>query len=513
MLLVAAGQEGYGDARRYDNAGFTMNILLISPQTPDTFWSFKHVLRFVSKRASFPPLGLLTVAAMLPAEWDLRLADLNVKRLKDADLRWADFVMVSAMIVHKDSVRSIAAQCREHGKPVIAGGPLFTTGHEAFPEIEHFVLGEAEEIMPLVLEDLRQNRLQHIYKAPRWPDLAQTPVPRWDLIDLRHYVTMPVQFSRGCPFNCEFCDIIVMNGRVPRTKPPAQLIAELEALRARGWKEMVFIVDDNFIGDKARTRELLGEMVAWRRRTGAEMGFLTEASVNLADDAEMCALMVEAGFTKVFVGIESPSVEALEECRKLQNRGRDLVQAVRLLQQRGLEVMGGFIVGFDSDKSDVFKRQFEFIQRSGVVTAMVGLLTALPQTRLYNRLKKEGRLEAETSGNNTDTALNFKPRLNREFLQSGYRDLMKKLYEPKVYYQRVRTFLQNHKTSAPALRLSRADFMAFVKSLWLLGVWYRGRVAYWRFFLGTLLRRPSQFRQAIQFAIVGYHFRRVAQEC
>jgi radical SAM superfamily enzyme YgiQ (UPF0313 family) len=490
-----------------------MNILLISPQTPDTFWSFKHVLRFVSKRASFPPLGLLTVAAMLPAEWDLRLVDLNVKRLKEADLRWADVVMVSAMIVHKDSVRSIAAQCREHGKPVIAGGPLFTTGHEAFPEIEHFVLGEAEEIMPLVLEDLRQNRLQHIYKAPRWPDLAQTPVPRWDLIDLRHYVTMPVQFSRGCPFNCEFCDIIVMNGRVPRTKPPAQLIAELEALRARGWKEMVFIVDDNFIGDKARTRELLGEMVAWRRRTGAEMGFLTEASVNLADDAEMCALMVEAGFTKVFVGIETPSVEGLEECRKLQNRGRDLVEAVQLLQQRGLEVMGGFIVGFDSDKSDVFKRQFEFIQRSGVVTAMVGLLTALPQTRLYNRLKKEGRLETETSGNNTDTALNFKPRLNREFLQSGYRELMKKLYEPKFYYQRVRTFLQNHKTSAPALRLSRADFMAFVKSLWLLGVWYRGRVAYWRFFLGTLLRRPGQFRQAIQFAIVGYHFRRVAQEC
>ena len=498
---------------RYCNAGFTMNILLISPQTPDTFWSFKHVLRFVSKRASFPPLGLLTVAAMLPAEWDLRLVDLNVKRLKEADLRWADVVMVSAMIVHKDSVRSIAAQCRDQGKPVIAGGPLFTTGYEAFPEIAHFVLGEAEEIMPLVVEDLRHNRLQHIYKAPRWPDLAQTPVPRWDLIDLRHYVTMPVQFSRGCPFNCEFCDIIVMNGRVPRTKPPAQLIAELEALRVRGWKEMVFIVDDNFIGDKQRTRELLGEMVAWRRRTGAEMGFLTEASVNLADDEGLCALMVEAGFTKVFVGIETPSVEALEECRKLQNRGRDLVQAVRLLQQRGLEVMGGFIIGFDSDKSDIFKRQFEFIQRSGVVTAMVGLLTALPQTRLYNRLKKEGRLETETSGNNTDTALNFKPRLNREFLQSGYRDLMKKLYEPKAYYQRVRTFLQNHKTSAPALRLSRADFMAFVKSLWLLGVWYRGRVAYWRFFIGTLLRRPSQFRQAIEFAILGYHFRRVAQEC
>src|SRR5271157_3217127 len=470
-----------------------MNILLISPQTPDTFWSFKHVLRFVSKRASFPPLGLLTVAAMLPRDWNLRLVDMNVNRLKDADLRWADFVMISAMIVHKDSVRNIVARSMANGKPVIAGGPLFTTGHDAFPEIQHFVLGEAEDIMPQVVQDLRHHCLQHIYKAARWPVLAQTPVPRWDLIDLRNYVTMSAQFSRGCPFNCEFCDIIVMNGRVPRTKSPRQLIAELEALRLRGWKEMVFIVDDNFIGDKRHTRALLRQMVQWRRRTRAEMGFLTEASVNLADDAELCALMVEAGFTKVFVGIETPSVESLEECRKLQNRGRDLVQAVRVLQQRGLEVMGGFIVGFDSDKTDIFKRQFEFIQRSGVVTAMVGLLTALPQTRLYNRLKTEGRLESETSGNNVDSALNFKPKLSREFLQSGYRELMKKLYAPRNYYQRIRTFLEHHTPSGPRFRLSWTELKAFVKSLWLLGVLEPERLTYWRFFVTTLLRRPRQF--------------------
>jgi radical SAM superfamily enzyme YgiQ (UPF0313 family) len=272
-------------------------------------------------------------------------------------------------------------------------------------------------------------------------------------------------------------------------------------------------VDDNFIGDKRRTRALLHEMVAWRRRTRSEMGFLTEASVNLADDAELCSLMVEAGFTKVFVGIETPSAESLEECRKLQNQGRDLVETVQTLQQRGLEVMGGFIVGFDNDKTDIFKRQYDFIQSSGVVTAMVGLLTALPQTRLYQRLKSEGRLEAETSGNNTDSVLNFKPKLNREFLQSGYRDLMKKLYEPKAYYQRVRTFFKNHQTTAPSLRLSSQDFMAFVKSFWLLGVWYQGRLAYWRFFWGTVFRRPRNFRQAIEFAILGYHFRRVAQGC
>jgi radical SAM superfamily enzyme YgiQ (UPF0313 family) len=489
-----------------------MRILLVSPANPDTFWSFKHVLRFVAKKAAFPPLGLLTVAAMLPREWELRVVDMNVERLRDEHLCWADCVMISAMIIHKASVREVAKRCIECGKPVIAGGPLFTTGHEAFPEIPHFVLGEAEEVMPQLIEDLRSGRLQSIYKAGRWPNIEQTPAPRWDLVDLQNYVTMAVQFSRGCPYDCEFCDIIVMNGRVPRTKTPAQLVAELEELRRRGWKKMVFVVDDNFIGDKRRTRVLLREMIAWRRRTRSGMGFLTEASVNLADDAELCALMVEAGFQKVFVGIETPSVESLDECRKLQNRGRDLLESVRTLQQRGLEVMGGFIVGFDSDKADIFKRQFEFIQHSGVVVSMVGLLTALPQTRLWQRLKREGRLEAESSGNNTQAELNFQPKLNREFLQNGYRDLMKKLYEPNVYYQRIQIFLKNHCPSGPRLALSRADLLAFVKSFWLLGIWYRGRVAYWKFFWSTLLLRPRQFPRAIEMAIVGYHFRRVARQ-
>ena len=488
-----------------------MNILLISPQTPDTFWSFKHVLRFVSKKSAFPPLGLLTIAAMLPREWRLKVVDLNVSRLREADLQQADVVMISAMLVHEASVREVAARCAALGKRVIAGGPLFTTGHDAFPEIQHFVLGEAEELMTQVVADLQSGQLQRTYQAPHRPSLALTPVPRWDLIDLKNYVTMAVQFSRGCPFDCEFCDIIVMNGRTPRTKSPAQVIAELDVLRERGWKDMVFIVDDNFIGNKTRTRELLRELIAWRRRTKPAMGFFTEASVNLADDAELRALMVEAGFRKVFVGIETPVAESLVECRKFQNQHRDLVAAVQTLQRDGLQVMGGFIVGFDSDTPDIFHRQFDFIQRSGVVTAMVGLLTALPQTRLYQRLKSEGRLEARSTGNNTDATLNFKPKLNKEFLQAGYRDLMKKLYEPRVYYQRIRTFMKNHRPTGSQLRLSWADFCAFVKSFWLLGIWYRGRVAYWRFFWSTLLRRPRQFREAIELAIIGHHFRRVAQ--
>lgn len=488
-----------------------MRILLVSPRTPDTFWSFAHVLRFVAKKAAFPPLGLLTIAAMLPRDWELKLVDLNVERLDDADLGWADFVLLGAMIVHQESVREIARRCHALGKRVVAGGPLFTTGHEAFPEIPHFVLGEAEEIMPRLVADLRAGTLQPVYRAPGFPRLEQTPVPRYDLIRLRNYVTMAAQFSRGCPFDCEFCDIIVMNGRVPRTKAPAQFVAELEALRRRGWKDMVFVVDDNFIGNRARTKALLRAMIEWRERTRPAMGFLTEASINLADDAELRALMVAAGFRKVFVGIETPSAAALEECRKLQNTGRDLVAAVQTLQASGLEVMGGFIVGFDSDTRDIFKQQFDFIQHSGVATAMVGLLTALPQTRLYHRLQREGRLLAESSGNNTVADLNFRPKLNREYLENGYRELMRRLYEPRNYYRRIRTFLANYQAgSSERLRVSWSDLEAFVKSFWLLGVWYRGRWAYWRFFVGTLVRRPRRFRLAIELAIIGHHFRRVA---
>ena len=487
-----------------------MKILLVYPQTPDTFWSFKHVLGFISKRAAFPPLGLLTVAAMLPGEWELRLVDTNVERLKDDDLRWADYVMISAMIVHRKSVDEIVGRCRNLSKTIIAGGPLFTTGHAAFPLIPHFVLGEVEDTMTRLIEDLEAGTLRPVYQSPGRPDITKVPAPRWDLIDLGHYATMAVQFSRGCPFDCEFCDITVMNGRVPRTKTPAQLIHELETLRIRGWKDAVFVVDDNFIGNKKLSKALLREMIPWRSRVQAEMGFHTEASVNLADDTELCELMVQAGFKKVFLGIETPSAESLEECRKLQNRGRDLVATVKTLQRFGLEVMGGFIIGFDHDQRDIFERQFEFIQRSGVVTAMVGLLTALPGTRLHRRLKEEGRLERETTGNNTDAVLNFKPKLDREFLIAGYRELMRKLYEPRSYYQRARTFLKAHRSGGPNLRLSWSDFRAFLRSFWLLGVWYRGRIAYWRFFWSTLLLRPRQFSNAIELAITGYHFRRVA---
>jgi radical SAM superfamily enzyme YgiQ (UPF0313 family) len=488
-----------------------MRVLLLYPQNPETFWSFKHVLRFLSKKSAFPPLGLLTIAAMLPRHWELKLVDLNVESLGDEHLEWADYILLSGMIVHKQSIDLIVKRCQSFGKPIIAGGPIFTTGHAAFPEIQHFVIGEAEEIMPQLIEDMTRRALRHIYQASGRPDITRAPIPRWDLINFRHYVTMPAQFSRGCPYDCEFCDIIIMNGRVPRTKAPEQFIAELEALRQRGWKEMVFVVDDNFIGDKKRAKSLLNAMIEWRNRTKTRMGFLTEASVNLADDPELCDLMVQAGFKKVFVGLETPMAASLQECHKIQNKGRDLVEAIQIIQRSGMEVMGGFIIGFDNDQQDIFHRQFEFIQRSGVVTAMVGLLTALPQTRLYHRLMREGRLEADSTGNNTQAILNFKPMLNREFLQNGYRELMQQLYEPGAYYQRIRALLKSYHPRGPRVAFSSAQVKAFLRSLWVLGFWSRGRRAYWHFFLGTLLCRPRKFRVAIELAIIGHHFRRVAR--
>ncbi|MCH5376329.1 MAG: B12-binding domain-containing radical SAM protein, partial [Planctomycetes bacterium] len=332
-----------------------MNVLLVSPETPSTFWSFRYVVRFVSKRAVFPPLGLLTVASMLPRSWQLKLVDLNVSRLRTADIRWADYVMISGMIVHRESVRDIVARCRAQGRTIIGGGPLFTTGHEEFADDVHAVIGEAEDIIPELVRDMESGMLKPSYQTSDHPDIRRTPTPRWDLIQRKHYVTMPVQFSRGCPYNCEFCDIIVMNGRIPRTKSPAQMLAELDALRQGGWDDQVFIVDDNFIGNKVRVKEFLRELIQWRERTGSHMGFFTEASVNLADDPELLDLMAQAGFHRVFLGIETPNATSLEECQKQQNTRLNLAEAIRTIQAAGMEVMGGFIVGFDNDPENIFE--------------------------------------------------------------------------------------------------------------------------------------------------------------
>ena len=383
-----------------------MRILLVYPQYPDTFWSFKHALKFVSKKAAFPPLGLLTVAAMLPAEWEKKLVDMNVARLTDEDIKWADYVFISAMVVQQDSVKEVIARCKRLNTRIVAGGPLFTTGYEEFDGVDHFVLGEAEVTLPLFLEDLEKGCARHVYSSGTRPDIRRTPIPLWSLINMNNYSSMNVQYSRGCPFNCEFCDIILLNGHQPRTKEKEQLVAELDELYRRGWREGVFVVDDNFIGNKKKLKlEILPAIIEWRKGKRHPFVLSTEASINLADDEELMQLMVDAGFSTVFIGIETPNEESLLECAKLQNRNRDLVASVKKIQNCGLEVQGGFIVGFDSDPLSIFKNQINFIQKSGIVTAMVGLLNAPPGTRLYQRLKKENRLVKAFTGNNTDLSL------------------------------------------------------------------------------------------------------------
>lgn len=488
-----------------------MKVLLVEPRTPETFWSLRHALRFVGKRAANPPLGLLTLAGLLPRSWSLRVADQNTHLLKDADLQWADYVLVSAMAIHREAVGELAVRCRAAGKTLIGGGPLFGTDAAADLGVDHAVVGEAEEVAAQLAADMEHGCVQALYEAPRFPSLDLTPIPRWDLVDLRHYATLSVQSCRGCPFDCEFCDVVALNGRKPRYKTPDRFIAELEDLRLRGWQEAVFVVDDNFVGNPQRCRQLLEAVIAWRQSTGARMVFLTEASVDMAAQPDLLRLMVTAGFKKVFLGLETPSLESLRECRKLQNLRGDLTEAVQTIQAAGLEVMGGFIIGFDSDGPDIFQRQFEFIQKSGVVTAMVGLLQALPRSRLYQRLAGEGRLRGDSNGNNTLAVFNFEPRLDREFLVENYRRLMQKLYEPKNYYQRVRVFLDHHSMGGPPPKLTGRDILAVFKSMWLVGLVHRGRRAYWRLMASTLLRHPGQMGVAITLVITGHHFRQVAR--
>lgn len=487
-----------------------MKVLLVEPRTPETFWTLRHALKFVGKRAANPPLGLLTVAGLLPRDWDLRLVDANIRDLRDDDVRWADYVLISAMVIHRDAVTTLVRRCHAAGKAVVGGGPLFTADPADSLGVDHVVVGEAEEIAGDLAADMEAGCVKPLYEARRFPDIARTPLPRWDLVDLRVYATMSVQSCRGCPYDCEFCDVVALNGHRPRTKSPVQFVAELEDLRRRGWRGATFVVDDNFVGDRRRCLALLEAVIRWRRETGARMTFLTEASVNMAEDPQLLRLMVAAGFKKVFLGIETPSADSLRECHKLQNLRGDLNQAVRTIQQAGIEVMGGFIVGFDSDEADIFERQFDFIQKTGVVTAMVGLLQAMPRSRLYARLAAENRLLNASQGDNTRAAFNFEPRLDRDFLIENYRRLMTRLYEPRAYYRRIQTFLDEHPMRGPRISLTWHDIGAVVASLWSMGVAQPGRRAYWEFLTRTLLRHPDQVGVAVTLSITGYHFRRVA---
>ena len=486
-----------------------MRILLVYPEFPDTFWSFKHALKFIRKKAGAPPLGLLTVAAMLPSEWEKRLIDINVMDLKEEDLAWADYVFVSAMVVQRESVRTILKRCKTVGVKVVAGGPLFTMEHDQFPDVDHFVLNEAEETLAPFLRDLLQGQARRVYASAEFPDIHQTPIPLWQMADLKHYDTISIQFSRGCPFNCDFCNVTALLGHRPRTKTAAQIIAELDSLYAVGWRKSIFFVDDNFIGNKKQIKsEVLPALIEWRKgKTG--MPFSTEASINLADDPVLLKLMVQAGFDTVFVGIETPNEDSLAECSKNQNKGRDLVESVKQLQRAGLQVQGGFIVGFDNDSPSIFQQQIDFIQKSGIVTAMVGLLQAPLGTRLYERMQKEGRLVNEFSGDNVDGSTNIIPRMGLESLRKGYRTILNQIYAPKFYYERVLTFLREYQAPGIKIHLEPQYVLALWRSIYQLGIRGIERAQYWRLFFWTLFRRPRLFPLAITFAIYGFHFRQI----
>ncbi len=490
-----------------------MKILLVYPEFPDTFWSFKHALKFIRKKAGAPPLGLLTVAAMLPSEWEERFVDLNATDLAQEDLKWADYVFVSAMIVQRDSARALIARCEGAGVKVVAGGPLFTMEHAQFPDVDHFVLNEAELTLPSFLADLANGCAQRIYTTTEFPDIRQSPAPLWQLANLKHYDTISIQFSRGCPFSCDFCNITALLGHRPRLKTAAQIIAELDGLYALGWRKSVFFVDDNFIGNKKQLKsEVLPALIEWRKgKTG--MPFSTEVSINLADDPELLRLMTQAGFDAVFVGIETPNEDSLVECSKTQNKGRDLVGSVKQLQRAGLQVQGGFIVGFDNDTPAIFQQQIDFIQKSGIVTAMVGLLQAPPGTRLYDRLKREGRLVdgREMSGDNVDGSTNIIPKMGLDALREGYRKILDQIYAPPFYYERVLTFLREYQPPEVRFHLEAQYVLALGRSIYRLGIRGVERAHYWRLFFWTLFRRPRLFPLAITLAIYGFHFRQVAE--
>ncbi len=491
-----------------------MKILFVYPRYPDTFWSFRHALKFVSKKANFPPLGLLTVAAMLPGEWEKRLVDLNVSSLSDENIKWADYVFLSAMVVQKDSVREVIARCNRLKTKVVAGGPLFTTGYEEFEGVDHFVLGEAEVTLSQFLNDLARGCPQRVYSSDERPDISRTPIPMWSLINMNHYSAMSLQYSRGCPFDCDFCDIIVLNGHRPRTKGSQQMIDELEALYCRGWRGGLFIVDDNFIGNKKKLKtETLPAMIAWSKEKKYPFLFFTEASINMADDEELMELMAQAGFNRVFIGIETPHEDSLVECNKVQNRNRDLAAAVKTIQHHGFEVMGGFILGFDSDPASIFSKQIQFIQKSGIVTAMVGLLNAPKGTKLYKRLKKENRLTNDFTGDNTDFSMNFVPKMQYETLMTGYKNVLDTIYSPRHYYERVVTFLKEYRPRKTAgiskLRLSHVT--GFIRALWVLGFVDKGKSYFWRLVFTTLLKRPRKLPISLGLSLSGFHFRKVVE--
>jgi len=497
------------------------NALLVYPAFETSFWSFKFALQYLGKKSSMPSLGLLTLANMFSKDYNLRLVDMNVRPLTDADLHWADLVCTSTMIVQRKSLEHVVARARRAGKPVAAGGPHPTSYWEEMADIDYFLLGEVEETFPLFLRDLENGTAKHIYVPREKPAITQTPLPRYDLINMRAYGSMLLQFSRGCPFDCEFCDITKLYGRVPRTKTNEQMLAEFDLLYGLGWRGALFLVDDNFIGNRRDALRLLRALIAWQRERNYPFNLCTEASMNLVEYEELMDAMMQAGFTSIFVGIETPTPEALIATKKKQNVRKDdpdyPLHAIQTLQGKGFEVMGGFILGLDGDTPEVFDIHIRFIQQAAVAMAMEGLLTVLKGTDLYYRMEREGRLRGDTTGNNLDTHLNFVPEMPEEVLRAGYKRVLNTIYDRRLeqYFARCWTLLQNlDRSRAPKpmdtpLRLTETMRFALASMRQLVST--QGP-AYLRFLSRVLTRHPDMLREAFALAAKGYHLSKITEQ-
>ena len=489
-----------------------MNVLLVYPQCPDSFWSFKHALKFISKKAAVPPLGLITVSAMLPSTWQKKLVDMNVSKLDEMDIKWADYVFISAMYIQKESVSRVIAECLKWHTKIVAGGPLFTQEYNNYPQVDHFVLNEAEITLAPFLKDLELGQPKRVYQTDEYADITQTPVPDFHLLSVKDYAFMNIQVTRGCPFACNFCEITSLLGHKVRMKDTSQIINELDVLFYKiNWRGPVSIVDDNFIGNKNQLKtNLLPAMKEWMKKHRFPFCFNIETSINLADEPELLNQLVETGFNSTFIGIETPDEDSLHYCNKVQNKNRDLLKSIRQIQNGGMQVSAGFIVGFDSDTPSVFQRQIDFIQQSGIVSAMVGLLNAPKNTKLYHQLKAENRLTTDSTGNNTDMSMNFIPKMGYRDLLDGYKRIIHNIYSTKPYYNRIRRLLLNYnRKTAYQSKISFSLCWAFLKSMFIIGIVNNGRWEYWKLVMWTLLNRPGALIDAITYTVYGYHYRKV----
>jgi radical SAM superfamily enzyme YgiQ (UPF0313 family) len=489
-----------------------VKALLVYPETPTSFWSFKDALKFIAKKVAEPPLGLITIAALLPNEWDKKLIDMNISKLEDEYILWADYVFLSGMNIQVNSFKDVIRKCNKLKRKIIVGGPLATTQYKDFLGVDHFVLNEAENTLPIFLEDLKNGNPKHVYISDKFPDITKSPAPMWELLEIKKYASLSMQYSRGCPYDCDFCSITMLNGRKPRTKSSAQLMDEIETIYNLGYRGPISIVDDNFIGNKVKLKnEILPRLIKWSQQKQYPFNFITEVSINLAEDEKLMDMMIDAGFNSIFVGIETPSTESLQECGKYQNLKGNLVSSVKRLQQCGFMVSAGFIVGFDSDRSSVFQDQINFIQKSGIVSAMVGLLNAPSGTKLYRKMQSENRLLDVWSGNNMDGYMNFIPKMNYQQLMTGYSKIINTIFSQKEYYLRVKQFLNNYKMpSWNKNKIKLKEIRAFLMLVWLVGIIEKGRKYFWKLLAFSLFKQPNKFPLAMTMAVYGYHFRRIA---